>query len=99
MQTLEEIKGIAEHQQVLIVEYCTYYCIYFKSGGSCCESQQETADTVTTAALIEAWEKQLGTLKEGIIKYISVGERSNVEVKDDIGNVVGEELVLMNLQM
>jgi len=54
-----------------------------------------------------AWEKQLGTLEEGKsykissasvtsfndAKYISVGERSNIEVKDDIGNVVGGELV------
>jgi len=40
MQTLEEIKGIAEHQQVMIVEDC----IYFKSRASWCESQREAVE-------------------------------------------------------
>jgi len=111
VQTLEEIKGVAEHQQVTIVGKIVSISkaeeVVVKATGKQLKKQEFTISDTTAALRGVAWEKQLGKLEEGKsykilsasvrsfngAKYLSLGERSKVELKDDIGDVVGEELV------
>ena len=108
--TLEEIKDIAEHQQVTITGKVLSALkpeeITIKTNGKRLKKQEFAISDGTAALRGVAWENHIDTLEEGMsykicsasvrsfngAKYLSVGERSTVEVNDDIGDVVEESI-------
>ena len=108
--TLEEVKDLAEHQQITItgkvLSISKSEQIVSKSSGKHLIKQDFAIADSTAAVRGVAWENYVDVLKENSsykvtcatvrsfngANYISVGERSTIEVKSDIGDVVEESI-------